>query len=311
MATKEPVETAWYDFIDANGGGIIHRGNKFLERISLKTEIDTVPTMTLTIPLEEMPSDMAKWNTMQIKVFLSQKYVFWGIIDSFEIDYAHYSVSLSLSHIVAEHRTQFMPVNLIVKNMPLKNLYNQMDFAMDGWVYEFSDKAAAARIEYTFSAENKLAAISECVEQTEDIHWRVRLTEEKVVQFGEFGEISPVVASEARSFPDECTDNQTSEYFPAMLTEPVLQMDFTDHVNRIVVLCGDIDKDVEHLTLRHVYEHPEWWANGFPIGMYEKNINQQDETKYDDSNTNYGSSDNASTGIVADSIHVRAQRSAY
>ena len=265
--------------------------------------------MKLTIPLAEMPRNRASWNTMQIKVYLGDKYVFWGIIDGFEIDYAHYSVSLDLSHIVAEHRTQFMPVNLIVKNMPLKNLYNHMDFAMDGWMYEFSDKAANSRIEYTFSAENKLAAISECVEQTEDIHWRVKLTEEKVVQFGEFGMIKPVVLSQARSFPDECTNTQDESYYPVMLTEPTLKMDFTDHVNRIVVLCGDIDKDVEHLTLKHVYEHPEWWTDGFPVGMYEKNINQQDETQYEadssSSSEDLGGSNNASISASIDTNHVR------
>lgn len=311
MAVLQNVETAWYDFIEANGGGVIHRGNKFLETISINYEIDTVPTMRLTIPLAEMPKNRASWNTMQIKVYLGEKYVFWGIIDGFEIDYAHYSVSLALSHIVAEHRTQFMPVNLIVKNMPLKNLYNHMDFAMDGWMYEFSDRAANSRIEYTFSAENKLAAISECVEQTEDIHWRVKLTEEKVLQFGEFGQIKPVVLSQARSFPDECTNTQDESFFPVMLTEPTFKMDFTEHVNRIVVLCGDIDKDVEHLTLRHVYEHPEWWTGGFPVGMYEKNINQQDETQYEadqegsSSSEDLGGSNNASISASMDTNHVR------
>lgn len=306
MAVKDSVETAWYDFIEANGGGVIHRGNKFLDQISIDSQIDTVPTMTLTIPLAEMPSNRASWNTMQIKVHLGDKYVFWGIIDGFSIDYAHYAVSLDLSHIVAEHRTQFMPVNLIVKNMPLKNLYNHMEFGMDGWVYEFSPKAADTRIEYTFSAEHKLAAISECVEQTEDIHWRVKLTEEKVVQFGEFGDLKDVVLSQARGFPDECTNTQDMLRYPVMLTEPTLKMDFTEHVNRIVVLCGDIDKDVEHLTLKHVYEHPEWWTNGFPIGMYEKNINQQDETQWeDDGKEDLGGSNNAGISTSADTKHVR------
>lgn len=303
MAIKDSVDTAWYDFIEGNGGGVIHRGNKFLATIEMSTEIDTVPTMSITIPLAEMPKNRALWNTMQIKVFLGDKYVFWGIIDSFSIDYAKYSVSLDLSHIVAEHRTQFMPVNLIVKNMPLKNLYNHMDFAMDGWVYEFSQKAADARIEYTFSAENKLAAINECIEQTEEIHWRVKLTEEKVVQFGEFGDIKDVVVSQARAFPDECTNTQDLLRYPVMLTEPVLKMDFTDHVNRIVVLCGDIDKDVEHLTLKHVYEHPEWWTEGFSIGMYEKNINQQDETQYDD-DSDLGDGNNINS-TIGDTDHVR------
>lgn len=298
-----PVETAWYDFIEANGGGVIHRGNKFLDKIKLETKIDTVPTMTLAIPLAEMPKNRASWNTMQIKVFLGQKYVFWGIIDSFEIDYAHYSVKLKLSHIVAEHRNYFMPVNLIVKSMPLKNLYNNMDFAVDGWMYEFSQHAAEQRIEYTFSAENKLAAITECVEQTEDIHWRVKLTEEKIVQFGEFGQIKPIVLSQARSFPDECTSTQDTSLYPVMLTEPVLKMDFTNHVNRIVVLCGDIDKDVEHLTLKYIYENPSYQTEGFPVGMYENNINQQDETQYADDDL--GSSNNSSIGVSGDTNHVR------
>ena len=305
MAAIQNVETAWYDFIEANGGGVIHRGNKFLEKISIDYEIDTVPTMTLVIPLEEMPQDRASWNTMQIKVFLGEKYVFWGIIDGFEINNAQYTVSLSLSHIVAEHRTQFMPVNLIVKNMPLKNLYNHMDFAMDGWMYEFSQKAAETRIEYTFSAENKLAAISELVEQTEDIHWRVKLTEEKVVQFGEFGTLKDVVLSQARSFPDECTNTQDESYYPVLLTEPTLKMDFTEHVNRIVILCGDIDKDVEHLTLKYIYENSSLQTDGFPVGMYENNINQQDETQYEDDDEDLGSSSNSSISASADTNHVR------
>lgn len=148
-----------------------------------------------------------------------------------------------------------------------------------------------------------MAAINECVNQTEDIHWRVKLTEQKHVQFSEFGLIKDVVLSQARSFPDECTDTQDEARFPVLLTEPTFKMDFTNHVNRIVVLCGDIDKDVEHLTLKYMYEHPELWTSGFPVGMYEKNINQQDETQWkDDDDTASGSS------IVADdSIHVNKE----
>lgn len=285
---KDSVETAWYDFVDQNNA-VIHRGNKILDKLSITNEIDTVPTMSLTIPLSEMPTS-ENWNTIQVKVFLGEKYVFWGLIDSFEIDYAAYSVTLDLSHIVAEHRNHFMPVNLIVKNMPFKNLYNHMDFNVPGWVYEFSEKAASTRIEYTFSSESKLAAMQEAIEQTEDIHWRVPLTEERVVQFGEFGDIVDVVMSQARNFPDECAD--LSKY-PTMLTEPKLSMDFTDHVNRIVVLCGDIDKDVEHLTLKYIYEHPELQTAGFPVGMYENNINQQPETEWEEDLT---SGNNAVSG---------------
>lgn len=280
MMAHDSVETAWYDFIDQNGS-VIHRGNKILERISMTNQIDTVPTMSLTIPLSEMPTS-ENWNTIQVKVFLGDKYVFWGLIDSFAIDYANYSVTLDLSHIAAEHRNHFMPVNLIVKNTPLKNLYNHMDFNVPGWVYEFSPKAAATRIEYTFSSESKLAALQEAVEQTEDIHWRVMLTEEKIIQFSAFGEIKDVVISQARNFPDECTNTQDPLRYPTMLTEPVLKMDFTDHVNRIVVLCGDIDKDVEHLTLKYIYQHPELQTAGFPVGMYENNINQQPEPEYEE-----------------------------
>lgn len=162
----------------------------------------------------------------------------------------------------------------------MKNLYNHMDFNVPGWVYEFSPKAAETRIEYTFSGETKLAAIDEIISQTEDIHYRVKLTEEKVLQFSEFGEISDVVMSQARSFPDDCTDSQDISKFPTMLTEPILKMNFTDHINRVVILCGDIDKDVEHLTIKHIYEHPELQEAGFPVGMYENNVNQQPEPEY-------------------------------
>lgn len=273
------VDTAWYDFLDTNGA-VIKRGNKILENLSINTEIDTVPTMRLSIPLTDMPSE-ENWNTIQVKVFLGKKYIFWGMIDSFKIDYAKNIVSLDLSHIVAEHRNQFMPVNLIVKSMPLKNLYNHMDFNIHGWEYRFSPKAAETRIEYTFSGETKLAAINEAVEQTEDIHWRVPLTEEKVLHFGEFGDIKDVVMSQARLFPDDCNDRNDGASYPTMLTEPVISMNFTNHVNRIVVLCGDIDKDVEHLTLRYIYQHPELQTAGFPVGMYEQNVNQQPEPEYE------------------------------
>ena len=297
----EKVKTAWYDFIDQNGA-VIARGNHFLEKISMTNSIDTVPTMKLKIPLAEMPKE-PNWNTIQVKVYLDKKYIFWGIIDEFNIDFADYSVELDLSHIVAEHRTQYMPVNLIVKSMPLKNLYNHMDFNMPGWVYEFSPKAAETRIEYTFSGESKLEAISEAVDQTEDIHWRVKLTEDKVLQFSEFGDIKPIVLSTARGDMGENDCGEDNNY-PVMLTEPILSMNFTNHVNRIVVLCGDIDKDVEHLTLKWMYHHPAYWTEGFPIGMYDLNVNQQDEPQYADEDL--GNSNNANTISVSnDTVHVK------
>lgn len=281
--TKYRVNTIWYDFYSEDGA-VLHRGNKFLDTITINHSIDTVPTMSIRVPMSEIPQNY-HLNRCEVKVFIGNKYVFYGIVDSYEVDYEKYSTTLNLSHIVAKHRKDFMPVNLIVKNMPLKNLYDNMDFNISGFKYIFSDKAAATRIEYTFSSENKLLAIDDALSQTEDIHWRVALKDEKVVEFSEMGFQTPVIFSQVRASLDECLDRQDKLLYPTMLTEPKLTIDFTDHYNRVVVLCGDIGEGVVHLTLKNIYEDTSLQNPNFPVGMYDLNVNQQPEPEYESEDT--------------------------
>ena len=47
------------------------------------------------------------------------------------------------------------------------------------------------------------------------------------------------------------------------------------------MFCGDVGYGVLHLTLKAVYENKSLWKDGFPLGMYDKELNVQYETAFD------------------------------
>lgn len=289
-------------------GVYIKTGFKTLNNISITTGIDTVPTMSLSIPITELPNKTTSESALigletnfsryEIHVYIQTggvtKYAFFGIVDKVEVNFERFAAEFQLSHRIARMREWIMPVNYTVKN-------TDFDFAIgangcqlgssstinDAQSYDMQvdievQVAEMPKLEMTFSSTNKLAALSEACENTEKLHWRVDLTdaEQDHIIVSEFGNEKDVLISQSPVPEDDCADLDNSRYV-TMLTEPVYTADYTNHFNRAVVFCGDIGYGILHLTLKAVYDDTSLWKDGFPLGMYDKELNLQNETAYD------------------------------
>lgn len=318
-------KTIYYEFWKIENGNegldletIKGTGMRTIGDNTITTGIDMIPTATLTIPLANIPVEIIE-NGKQpnlalyiVKIFYMfdgvTKYKFLGTIDTVDIDYSSSSVTLNLSHRVARMREWVMPTGYTVKDADLDYVLGKdgadLGFSStmgpDTQTYEgrvnftYRDGADKTKLEISFSSTNKLEALQEVMNNTEDVHFIVDLsdTEGDNIIIGKFGEDSLITVAQNPVYDDECTDRDRSKWV-SMLTEPNYTVDYTSHFNRAVVFCGDIAEGVMHMTLKEIYDNPDVQraagtyidANGieqiaFPVGMYNKEINLQPETEW-------------------------------
>ena len=153
----------------------------------------------------------------------------------------------------------------------LEDIYSDMNFAYPGWQIDFRDGSEDQMIDYVYSRQNKLEALTQTMELTDDLWWRVGMWNEKLVQIGRFGDIKPYTLS---TKPSGKTNIRIIE-------EPTIDYDFENVVNVATVYSDKSDGGMSSLTLREVYENPEYQKEGFPVVILHSNANnERDYSKY-------------------------------
>lgn len=314
--------TVYYEFFTVDQLEVpTNSGTSVLSDLVLKTGIDSVPTLSLTIPLENFPTDeldnvaSGKYLEPRMQRYIIvvhihregiEKYVFRGVIDEMEIDYANYNVTLHLSHQVSRMREWAMPLNYTIKNMPLDFAIGENGSALgysqprEGFTmqsyqstvnFEFIGfDSGMPRLNMTFGANNKLEALSEVLDNTESCHFWVKIDNSKVPTIViqnydtplDNSDISGQVTFSPYRFEEDDCDEPDDPTQVTMLTEPTFNVDYTNHYNRAVVLCGDIQDGVHHLTLETIYNNPSLQVTGFPIKMYSYDLDLQPEPEYNE-----------------------------
>lgn len=302
-------KTIYYEFWKYEGGSTLvmkSTGTRIVGTNTITTGIDTIPTATLSVPLEDLPADEIKDGKEPnmalyiVKIFYQVddivKYTFIGTVDTLEIDYANYTATLNLSHRVARMREWVMPTGYVVKDADLSyvigsdgaDLGYSSTMGPETQVYEarvefeYRDGVEGTKIEMSFSSTDKLSALQEVLNNTEDVHFVVDLADpegDKII-LGKFGDSTGVLISPTAFYDDDCTDRDKSHVL-TMLTEPTYNSDYTDHFNRAVVFCGDVAEGVMHLTLKEIYENKGELENPlFPVDRYNTAIEIQPETEW-------------------------------
>lgn len=150
----------------------------------------------------------------------------------------------------------------------LEDIYNDKNFAYPGWIVDIQD---SAMIDYVYSRQNKLEALTQTVELTDDLFWRVNFINEKRVEIGKFGEIKPYVISVKPS----------GESNIHIIQEPVIDYDFENVINVATVYSDKSDSGMSSLTLREVYMNPQYQKDGFPVVILHANVNnERDYSRY-------------------------------
>lgn len=304
---------------------VVSMGARLLGTTTINTGIDSVPTLSMTIPLQDLPTidnqaqpgEITEPGLQRYTIIVYfniggvQKYRFQGTIDKMNIDYANYSVQLNLSHTVARMREWAMPVNYTVKEKKVKDIVGEAgaalgyanppiidatgnpNFSMQSYdqTINFVYGSAGAEdvlLTMTFGANNKLEALGELLNNTEDLHFAVDLSAEKdTVIISSFGtaQCTPVLITPYTYTEEECEgepQGSLGDSLVTMLTEPKFNVDYTNHFNRAIVFCGDIQDGVDHLTIEPYYSGLLQPSPDFPVGKYEYELNQLPETAYDD-----------------------------
>ena len=153
----------------------------------------------------------------------------------------------------------------------LQDIYNDMNFAYPGWEVDFQDGSDKQMIDYVYSRQNKLEALTQTMELTDNLWWRVGMWNEKRVEIGEFGEEKPYTLS---TKPSGKTNIR-------IIQEPTIDYDFENVVNVATVYSDKSDGGMSSLTLREVYQDPTLQKDGFPVVILHANVNnERDYTQY-------------------------------
>lgn len=165
----------------------------------------------------------------------------------------------------------------------LQDIYNDMNMAYPGWQIDWQDDSADRTIDYVYSRQNKLEALTQTMTITPDLFWRVGFTGEKLIEVGKFGKKKPYSISVK---PSGKTNRR-------MITEPEVTPDYENVINVATVYSERSDGGMGTLTLREVYNDQELIKKGlikeriqkdkFPVVILRANANnERDYSRYVD-----------------------------
>lgn len=147
----------------------------------------------------------------------------------------------------------------------LLDIYNDTNFAYPGWQIEWLNGVENRYIDYVYSKQNKLEALTQTVELTEDLWWRVGFWNEKRVQIGTFGDEKPYIIS---TKPSGKTNIR-------MIQEPTVEADLENVINVATVYSDKSDGGMSSLTLREVYMDKSLQKDKFPVVVLHSNVNNE------------------------------------
>ncbi len=147
----------------------------------------------------------------------------------------------------------------------LADIYNDMNFAYPGWQIDWQDDSGNRTIDYVYSRQNKLEALTKTVELTEDLFWRVGFTGEKIIEVGPFGHQKPYILSLK---PPGKSNIQ-------ILNEPTIEYDFRNVVNVATVYSEKSDTGMSSMTLREVYMDKSLQKKDFPVVILRDGVNNE------------------------------------
>lgn len=180
-----------------------------------------------------------------------------------------YNTKVTIEVEVTEADTPDIPDPSIVDQV--SDIYNDDNFAYPGWNIDYQDDSGSTTIDYVYSRQNKLEALTKTMELTEDLFWRVGFTNDKKIEIGRFGEIKPYIVSKRPS----------GETNIRIIDEPTVRYDFDNVINVATVYGEKSDSGMSSLTLRDIHDNQKLQDDNFPVIILRGNVNnERDYSKY-------------------------------
>lgn len=147
----------------------------------------------------------------------------------------------------------------------IADIYADMNFAYPGWKLNMTKKAKDATIDYVYSRQNKLDALTKTMELTDDLFWRVGFVRNRVMDIGEMGKKKDYIISTKPSGGKNIR----------LIKEPTVEHVFDQVVNVATVYSEKSDTGMSSMTLREVYNDPDLQIAKFPVVILRANVNNE------------------------------------
>lgn len=250
-------------------GNVKKRFRLSLSEIDMSTELMTTPSIDIDGVADLLPYLRGR---KEIRIFTDNA-IFYSNTQSIQIDSRNGTLSISCSHVVSEWKNRQVPTNYAVKNKTIPEIYtdDEMKYS-DDWQMQYDKQANEELIDYVYSRQNKLDALTKTCELTPDLFWRVAFTKDKIIQIGTFGEQKPYTVSLRPSGGNNIR----------IIEEPSINEDFSSVINLATVYANKSDSGMSSLSLREVYNDTSLQDPNFPVVIIRNNINNERDYDYID-----------------------------
>lgn len=248
---------------------------ELLSGISFTQEANNVPSGSFQIPITEVE----KFDgNMDIKFIIREK-MFDGIVKKIELDKDNETATVSIDHKIAEWEFRQIPQNTTVKNRVFPDVFSTSPFLYStDWYVDYDGVAQKEKINYAFSRQNHLEALTKAVELTSKLFWRVGTRYDRYLEVGQFGEKKPYIVAEQMT-------NMQPHHIP-IIGGISIQRDFDNIFNTVTVYGEKSDSSQASLTLREAYldqkRKGKPLIDGFPIVVLNPTVNNEQKKYYTD-----------------------------
>lgn len=233
----------------------------------IKNELSYTPKVELVVSLIE---DARPWD--EVRFHHSDK-VFQGVITDLAPDYDNMTMTITATHIIQEWERVQLPTNRAIKFVQLRDVMAHPEFRPAAWNVDLQNDLADYYIDYVFSKETQLDALTTITEMTPYAHWRVNPhIAGRNIEVGQFGEKSGYVFSAHR---------QGNGIMPIIRVSSS-GVNFSRVKNKAVVYAQKSDSGMPSMSLRDVYVRPELQLPEFPIEVIRDDCNNERSYDYSD-----------------------------
>lgn len=250
-------------------GNVKKRFQLSLSEISFDTELMTIPSLTLD-GCPELIEYLG--GRKEIRIF-TENAVFYSNTKSITYNTVENTIQISLDHVISEWEYRQVPTNYAFKDSKISTIYEDSNmYYSDDWTLEYDDTVENESIDYVFSRQDKLEALTKVCELTQTLFWRVPFTSEKKIEIGSFGEKKQYTVSLRPSGKRNIR----------IIEEPTIDEDFSNVVNLATVYAEKSDTGTTSLSLREVYNDSSLQDSAFPVVIMSNNINNERDYDYID-----------------------------
>lgn len=245
--------------------------NKILGGVSWSIRANEIPSCSFTVPITEAE----KFDGfMDVRVVIYKK-VFDGIVKQITLDKDNETATIDLDHKIAEWDFRQIPENYTVKNRTFPDVFSQSPFLYStDWYVDCDAKAHKEKINYAFSRQGHLEALTKACELSDSIWWRVGTNHDRYVEIGEFGQKKNYMLSES---------GQTERHIK-IIDDVSIEKQFDNVFNVLTAYGEKSDSSQASLTLRDAYldqqRKGKSLIDGFPIVILNPTVNNEQKNYY-------------------------------